>query len=218
VLGNAFVFHLLCCVSESWLTSQPLSDVPPLPASTKQQSHSHTLGAFSLFSFEVFRETLTNIISRPASFCVVFAVMGGSGEKRVKGFQGKKEGFRGGVPKGCLAIKVGQGDDQQRFVVPVMYFNHPLFMQLLKEAEEEYGFDQKGTITIPCHVEQFRNVRGIIDSEKSLLHHNHHVRCFGFWPTNQHKNLLHPRFVIVINFLQVPWFRLVNSPLLFYFP
>ncbi|KAK7285748.1 hypothetical protein RJT34_20529 [Clitoria ternatea] len=87
---------------------------------------------------------------------------------------GKKQEFRG-VPKGCLAIKVGQGEEQQRFVVPVMYFNHPLFMQLLKEAEEEYGFDQKGTITIPCHVEHFRNVRGIIDSEKS-----HHVGCFGF--------------------------------------
>ncbi|XP_048334389.1 auxin-responsive protein SAUR32 [Ziziphus jujuba] len=61
------------------------------------------------------------------------------------------------VPKGCLAIKVGQqGEEPQRFVVPVIYFNHPLFMQLLKEAEEEYGFDQKGTITIPCHVEEFR--------------------------------------------------------------
>ncbi|KAF5464516.1 hypothetical protein F2P56_014589 [Juglans regia] len=64
------------------------------------------------------------------------------------------------VPKGCLAIKVGQGEKQQRFVVPVMYFNHPLFMQLLKEAEEEYGFDQKGTITIPCHVEEFRKRNG----------------------------------------------------------
>ncbi|KAF5733277.1 indole-3-acetic acid-induced protein ARG7-like isoform X1 [Tripterygium wilfordii] len=81
------------------------------------------------------------------------------------------------VPKGCLAIKVGQGEEQQRFVVPVIYFNHPLFMQLLKEAEEEYGFDQKGTITIPCHVEEFRYVRGMIDREKSL-HHQHHIGCF----------------------------------------
>ncbi|GJX42393.1 auxin-responsive protein SAUR32 [Tanacetum coccineum] len=53
---------------------------------------------------------------------------------------GKKQA----VPKGCLAVKVGQGDDQQRFVVPVTYFNHPLFMQLLKEAEKEFGFAQKG--------------------------------------------------------------------------
>ncbi|XWS76830.1 hypothetical protein CRYUN_Cryun01aG0211200 [Craigia yunnanensis] len=112
----------------------------------------------------------------------------GSGEKSVRNFHlhlphlhhhhhhGKKQARD--VPKGCLAIKVGsQGEEQQRFVVPVMYFNHPLFMQLLKEAEKEYGFDQKGTITIPCHVEEFRNVRGLIDREKSL-HQHHHVGCF----------------------------------------
>ncbi|KAF6153711.1 hypothetical protein GIB67_000944 [Kingdonia uniflora] len=64
------------------------------------------------------------------------------------------------VPKGCLAIMVGQGEEEMRVVVPVKYFNHPLFMQLLKEAEEEFGFDQKGTIKIPCHVQQFQQVRG----------------------------------------------------------
>ncbi|XP_039043800.1 auxin-responsive protein SAUR32-like [Hibiscus syriacus] len=92
-----------------------------------------------------------------------------SGEKSSRNFhlhhQGKKQ--TRDVPKGCLAIRVGsQGEEQQRFVVPVMYFNHPLFLHLLKEAEDEYGFDQKGTITIPCHVEQFRNVQCLIDREK----------------------------------------------------
>lgn len=100
------------------------------------------------------------------------------------------------VPKGCLAVKVGQGEEQERFVIPVWYFNHPLFGQLLKEAEEEFGFAQKGTITIPCHVEEFRYVRGLIDRENSkflgayntLGHHHHHhphphphnhlIRCF----------------------------------------
>ncbi|XP_012437801.1 auxin-responsive protein SAUR32 [Gossypium raimondii] len=119
----------------------------------------------------------------------------GNGEKNSRNFhlhiphlhhhhhhhQGKKQAK--GVPKGCLAIKVGpKEEEQQRFVVPVLYFNHPLFMQLLKEAEEEYGFEQKGMITIPCHVEEFRNVRGLIDGEKSLHHHHHHhhhhVGCF----------------------------------------
>ncbi|GAB4844639.1 Auxin-responsive protein saur32 [Ancistrocladus abbreviatus] len=89
----------------------------------------------------------------------------------------RKHGGGGGgvrdVPRGYLAIKVGQGEEQQRFIVPVLYFNHPLFMRLLKEAEEEYGFDQKGTITIPCHVEEFRYVQGIIDKERSLDHHHH---------------------------------------------
>ncbi|KAG5045805.1 hypothetical protein JHK86_015211 [Glycine max] len=91
----------------------------------------------------------------------------------------KKEDLKD-IPKGCLAILVGQGEEQQRFVVPVMYMNHPLFMQLLKEAEEEYGFDQKGPITIPCHVEHFRTVQGLIDRDKSLHHgqHHHHAWCF----------------------------------------
>ncbi|KAE8661974.1 Auxin-responsive protein SAUR32 [Hibiscus syriacus] len=80
------------------------------------------------------------------------------------------------IPKGCVAIMVGQGEEQQRFVIPVIHVNHPLFMQLLKVAEEEYGFDQKGLITIPCHVEEFRNVQGMIDRDRH--HHHHHVWCF----------------------------------------
>ncbi|KAK8583536.1 hypothetical protein V6N13_108887 [Hibiscus sabdariffa] len=82
------------------------------------------------------------------------------------------------IPKGSLAILVGQGEEQQRFVIPVMYVTHPLFMQLLKEAEEEFGFDHKGPITIPCRVHEFRNVRGLIDKDHHHHHHHHHVWCF----------------------------------------
>ncbi|KAE8694680.1 Auxin-responsive protein SAUR32 [Hibiscus syriacus] len=78
------------------------------------------------------------------------------------------------VPNGSLAILVGQGEEQQRFVIPLMHITHPLFMQLLKEAEEEYGFDHEGPIIIPCHVQEFRNVQGMINKE----HHHHHVWCF----------------------------------------
>lgn len=83
-------------------------------------------------------------------------------------------------------------EEKQRFIVPVMYFNHPLFMQLLKEAEEEYGFDQKGTITIPCNVEEFRQVRGMIDRERSFHQHHHHhhvVGCFRAWRRWKQKSL-----------------------------
>lgn len=108
----------------------------------------------------------------------------GTGEKTIKSFHLHRKQTVvkvKDVPKGCLAIKVGsQGEEQQRFVVPVLYFNHPLFMQLLKEAEDEYGFDQKGTITIPCHVEQFRYVQALIDGEKSVYNGNiHHHRHSG---------------------------------------
>lgn len=92
------------------------------------------------------------------------------------------------VPKGCLAVMVGQGEEERRrFVIPVMYVNHPRFVELLKEAEEEFGFEQKGPITIPCHVEEFRSVQLSIDRESSHHHHHpshggvhglHHAWCF----------------------------------------
>ncbi|VFQ66114.1 unnamed protein product [Cuscuta campestris] len=85
------------------------------------------------------------------------------------------------VPRGCVAVMVGQGREQQRFVIPVIYVNHPLFLSLLKEAEEEYGFSHNGPITIPCHVAEFRQVEGIIHKETTSQHHHHnhlHSGCF----------------------------------------
>ncbi|OVA04751.1 Auxin-induced protein [Macleaya cordata] len=114
----------------------------------------------------------------------------GSGDKHLLNFHlpnlhllhhhgSRKEAIRD-IPKGCLAIMVGQGEEQQRFVVPVLYFNHPLFMQLLKEAEEEFGFDQKGTITIPCHVEEFRQVQGHVMGNK--VRAGGQGILWGLWP------------------------------------
>lgn len=75
------------------------------------------------------------------------------------------------VPRGCVAVYVGsEGEQRQRFVIPAAHVNHPLFQKLLKEAEEEYGFEQKGTITIPCHVSDFQCVEDVINEE----HHQSH--------------------------------------------
>ncbi|CAI9279381.1 unnamed protein product [Lactuca saligna] len=66
---------------------------------------------------------------------------------------------RAAVPKGKMAVYVGQKDgDFKRVLVPVIYINHPLFGQLLREAEEEYGHDHPGGITIPCRFSDFENV------------------------------------------------------------
>ncbi|KAM7463632.1 hypothetical protein LguiA_031753 [Lonicera macranthoides] len=86
---------------------------------------------------------------------------------------GKKEERE--IQKGCVGIIVGQGEEQQRIIIPVMYINHPLFILLLKEAEEEYGFDHQGPINIPCHLEDFLYVQALIHKEISLLHT---VWCF----------------------------------------
>ncbi|GER33427.1 SAUR-like auxin-responsive protein family [Striga asiatica] len=112
------------------------------------------------------------------------AESGGGGGEGSGG--GRREGR--GVPKGCLAVTVGQGEEpRRRFVIPVAYVNHPLFTRLLREAEEEYGFDQEGPINIPCHVEEFCRIRGLIDRETASHHHHghggggghhHHFLCF----------------------------------------
>ncbi|GLJ44453.1 hypothetical protein SUGI_0932670 [Cryptomeria japonica] len=85
------------------------------------------------------------------------------------------------VPKGCLALCVGQRQEQQRCVIPVEYINHPLFQKLLEEAEEEYGFEHKGRIAIPCNVSHFQYVQEVIQRE-SHHHGSHphpHLTCFG---------------------------------------
>ncbi|GLJ54420.1 hypothetical protein SUGI_1168740 [Cryptomeria japonica] len=86
---------------------------------------------------------------------------------------------RGGeLPKGCVALDVGEGEEQKRCVIPVEYMNHPLFQKFLQEAEEEYGFQLKGRISIPCHFSDFLYVQEVIYRE-SYECHDAHVCCFG---------------------------------------
>lgn len=87
--------------------------------------------------------------------------------------RGKKDQMKE-IPKGSFAVMVGRGEEQQKFIVPVMYIYHPLFTKLLKEAEEEYGFNHQGVISIPCHVHHFRNVQSLIDKDTT----HHHLWCF----------------------------------------
>ncbi|XP_020538771.1 auxin-responsive protein SAUR21 [Jatropha curcas] len=59
------------------------------------------------------------------------------------------------VPKGHIAIYVGEYQ-KKRFIVPISYINHPLFVDLLNRAEEEFGFNHPmGGLTIPCQEHVF---------------------------------------------------------------
>ncbi|XP_042401358.1 auxin-responsive protein SAUR36-like [Zingiber officinale] len=76
--------------------------------------------------------------------------------------QGESEAQGGLPPKGYLSLYVGdakKGGAPRRYTVPVMYFNHPLFAELLQEAEKEFGFRHPGGITIPCSAAKFELVR-----------------------------------------------------------
>ncbi|KAK8918432.1 hypothetical protein KSP39_PZI021047 [Platanthera zijinensis] len=61
-----------------------------------------------------------------------------------------------GVPKGCFAVCVGE--EMQRFVVPMEYLRHRAFQLLLREAEEEFGFQNEGVLRIPCEISVFEGV------------------------------------------------------------
>ncbi|KAF8020434.1 hypothetical protein BT93_G0985 [Corymbia citriodora subsp. variegata] len=70
------------------------------------------------------------------------------------------------VPKGHLAAYVGRRSGELRRVfVPVAHLNHPLFRDLLREAEEEFGISHGGGgITIPCEVSEFERVKSRVDA------------------------------------------------------
>ncbi|CAN1744942.1 Auxin-induced protein X15 [Linum perenne] len=62
------------------------------------------------------------------------------------------------VPKGHVAVYVGEEMEtmMKRFVVPISYLSHPSFQDLLRKAEEEFGFDHPmGGLTIPCREDAF---------------------------------------------------------------
>lgn len=75
--------------------------------------------------------------------------------KQILKMQGASSKVKSDVPKGHIAVYVGE-IQTKRFVVPISYLNHPFFLNLLKRAEEEFGFNHPmGGLTIPCREEAF---------------------------------------------------------------
>ncbi|CAD6259189.1 unnamed protein product [Miscanthus lutarioriparius] len=67
------------------------------------------------------------------------------------------------VPAGYVAVSV-QGaapssSGPRRFAVRVAHLSHPTFLELLRQAEEEYGFSAvPGSIALPCDEDRFLDV------------------------------------------------------------
>ncbi|KAF7018819.1 hypothetical protein CFC21_032063 [Triticum aestivum] len=70
------------------------------------------------------------------------------------------------VPAGHVAVCVGSSS--RRFVVRAAHLNHPVFRELLRQAEEEYGFPSGacGPIALPCDEDRFRDVLRRVSSEE----------------------------------------------------
>ena len=75
------------------------------------------------------------------------------------------------VPKGFLALCVGK--ELKRFIIPMEYLGHQAFGILLREAEEEFGFQQEGVLKIPCEVGVFERILKVVEDKTD--HHHHHL-------------------------------------------
>ncbi|KAI9191074.1 hypothetical protein LWI28_003248 [Acer negundo] len=71
------------------------------------------------------------------------------------------------VPKGYLAVCVGE--EMKRFIIPTEYLSHQAFHILLREAEEEFGFQQTGVLRIPCEVSVFETILKMVEQKKDKL-------------------------------------------------
>ncbi|CAL5214729.1 unnamed protein product [Lathyrus oleraceus] len=71
---------------------------------------------------------------------------------------------------GCVCVYVGP--ERQRFIIKIKIFNHPLFMSLLEDVENEYGSGKDGPLWLSCNVHVFCEAHVEIESSFSKSHCN----------------------------------------------
>ncbi|XP_009613076.1 auxin-responsive protein SAUR50-like [Nicotiana tomentosiformis] len=57
-----------------------------------------------------------------------------------------------------FAVNTGSEETRKRFILELNWLTNPAFLRLLKLAEEEYGFRQKGVLEIPCPPEELEKI------------------------------------------------------------
>ncbi|KAF8012559.1 hypothetical protein BT93_G1271 [Corymbia citriodora subsp. variegata] len=79
--------------------------------------------------------------------------------KKLQGYD-LEDGLPFDVPKGHFAVYVGES--RSRYIVPLSFLSHPDFQHLLRQAEEEFGFDHDMGITLPCEEVIFQSLTSMI--------------------------------------------------------
>ncbi|XP_010253978.1 PREDICTED: auxin-responsive protein SAUR32-like [Nelumbo nucifera] len=62
------------------------------------------------------------------------------------------------VKEGHFAVIAADDGEPKRFIVALDYLANPSFLRLLEQAEEEFGFDQEGALTIPCRSSELERI------------------------------------------------------------
>lgn len=70
---------------------------------------------------------------------------------------GKEAGNRRSrVPEGHVPVYVG--DEMERFAVRAELLSRPGFVDVLTRSAQEYGYEQRGVLRIPCPVPLFQRL------------------------------------------------------------
>jgi len=62
------------------------------------------------------------------------------------------------VKKGHFVVIAKDEDEAKRFVVPLNCLTNPIFVRLLEEAAEQYGFNGDGALTVPCRPNELQMI------------------------------------------------------------
>jgi len=62
------------------------------------------------------------------------------------------------VKEGHFAVIAMRGEETKRFVLGLDYLTDPAFLKLLEQASEEYGFEQKGALAVPCSPQELQKI------------------------------------------------------------
>ena len=88
------------------------------------------------------------------------------------------------VKEGHFAVFAVKGTEKTRFVVELEYLSSPAFLRLLEQAKEEYGFRQKGALSVPCRPKDLQNIlqdkmvtRACSDPKCSLYYHRREIEA-----------------------------------------
>ncbi|THG00493.1 auxin-responsive protein SAUR21-like [Camellia sinensis] len=81
-----------------------------------------------------------------------------------------------GTPTGHFAVYAGE--ERRRFVVPTGFLSHPLFKMLLEKAYDEFGFEQRDGLVVPCSVAAFQEVVSAVQCGNAKFDFGHLVEEF----------------------------------------
>jgi len=60
--------------------------------------------------------------------------------------------------KGHFVVIAKDEEEAKRFVVPLSCLTNPIFLSLLEEAAEQYGFNRHGALTVPCRPNELQTI------------------------------------------------------------